>query len=237
VFSGVVAIGHNAALGASTLALGNNTATATVVASGAPRTIANNVTLNGTSATPGAIGGSQDLTLNGSFTNSNTDGYLSVNNTANTTLGGPVYLSDSLATPRTLHVTGTGNALISGVIANANGAGQPGGLRYDGTGTLTVSAVNTYTGATAVTANGGTLVLTQGLKTGNALSISNGATAVIPESGPNTYEPPGVVPSGDNSKGSKVNALTIAATGKLDIGNSDMAVDYVDPQHAARHHP
>jgi autotransporter-associated beta strand protein len=208
VASGTLAIGNDAALGTSTLVLGNNTAPATVAASGGPHAVANNVTLSSSAANPGTIGGSQNLTINGSFSNGNTDGYLAVTNSASSTLAGPVYLSSSTAAGRTLHVTGTGNLLISGVIADANGAGLPGALEQNGSGSLTLANANTYTGGTAVTS--GTLVLANADATaGGAINVSNGALAQA---------------QAGLSKAVTVSTLATNTSGKFDLTNNSMVV-------------
>lgn len=81
--SGTLALGSNTALGGSTLAIGDGT---TLTASGAPRAIANNVTVGGDFT----IGGSQDLTLNGSIDLGGANRVITVDNTATTTFAGSV---------------------------------------------------------------------------------------------------------------------------------------------------
>jgi autotransporter-associated beta strand protein len=208
IASGTLAVGNDAALGTSTLSLGNNTAVATIRSDGGPHTITNAVTLSSSVANPGTIGGSQDLTLGGTFSNSNTDGYLAVNNSAATTLAGPVYLSNNTTNGRTLHATGTGNLLISGVVADANGAGLAGKLEQNGAGTLTLGNANTYTGGTAVTS--GTLVLANADATaGGAINVSNGALARAQASLP---------------KAVTVSTLTTNTSGKFDVTNNSMVI-------------
>jgi autotransporter-associated beta strand protein len=117
----------------------------TILAAGAARTIANNAVLLASTS----IAGSNNLTINGTFTNSGGDQTLSIDNTGNTTLAGSVFLSESNVTGRTLLITGSGNATISGAIANSNGSGQPGNLFDLNSGILTLSnPANTFTGST-----------------------------------------------------------------------------------------
>jgi autotransporter-associated beta strand protein len=208
VASGTLAVGNDAALGTSTLSLGNNTAPATIRSDGGAHAIANNLTLSSSLANPGTIGGSQNLTLSGTFSNSNTDGYLAVTNTAATTLAGPVYLSNNTTNGRTLHLTGPGNLLVSGVIADANGAGLASRLEQNGTGTVTLSNANAYTGGTAVTS--GTLVLANADATaGGAIAVSNGALAQAQAALP---------------KAVTVSTLTTNTSGKFDLTNNSMVV-------------
>ena len=148
VIVGTLNIGNDTALNALTLNIGGTNAnTPTVTAVGGARTITNNVALLATSlgGNP-TISGSNALTLNGTVTNSGANRTLSVNNSALTTLGGTVNLSES-ASNRTLTINGSGNALISGVVANGS-TSTASALTYSGSGTLTLSNTNTYAGAT-----------------------------------------------------------------------------------------
>lgn len=174
VINGTLNIGHDTALSAITLNLGGaNANTPTITASGAARTIANNVTLLasdlGGSAT---IGGTNNLTINGTVTNSGGNRTLTVNNTGLTTLGGTVNLSND-ATNRTLTINGTGNATISGAIVNG-GTATASGFTYSGGGTLLLGNTSTYTGATIVSA--GTLLVNGAL--GNTATAVNGSATL-----------------------------------------------------------
>jgi fibronectin-binding autotransporter adhesin len=149
--AGTLGIGDNSALGAGALTFNGGA----VQASGAARTIANNAVI----AANSSVSGSNPLAINGSFTNSGGNRVLSSTNTATTTLGGPVYLSELAGTGRTLILAGstTNNPVftISGNISDFNGSGQPGSIQVgNGTtatqATLTLSGTNTHSGATNV---------------------------------------------------------------------------------------
>ncbi len=174
--NGTLAVGNDNALGARNA---SNTLTGTVLqmnagtvsASGGARSIANPLVANGNFT----IGGANDITFSGNATNSGNSRTVTVNNTANTTFSGNVFLSEAVGTARTLTIGGTGNVTISGAIANANGVGLAGGLTKSGTGTLTLSnASNTFTGTTTI--NGGTLALgaNNALASGSAVSLGAG---------------------------------------------------------------
>jgi fibronectin-binding autotransporter adhesin len=137
--SGTVVAGNANAFGtAGTVVLNGGT-----LRSGSALTIGRAVTLSNNFT----IGGANDLTLSGAFTNNRNYNTLTVNNSGNTTLSGTVALGSS----QTLTLAGSGNVTSSGVVSGASG-----GLTYAGTGTLTLSnAASTYTGVTRV--NNGTL--------------------------------------------------------------------------------
>ena len=146
VDDGTLGIGNNSALGIYTVDLQGGT----IIATGGARSISNDVRIT---AGNGTIGGANNLTLNGTLLNFNSNRTLTVNNTAATTQAGGVYLSESNGTTRTLTINGSGNMTISGVIANNSGANTlASNLTYGGTGTLTLSgtAANTYTGTTTI---------------------------------------------------------------------------------------
>ena len=203
---GTLALGNDNALGAVD---GSNNATGTLLVlqagklqASSARAIANNTILLGNAT----IGGSQDINITGSFTNSGANSAswqnattnlytsstsaisrtLTVNNSAATTLSGPVYLSEAQTAggnyARSLTIGGTGNLLISGAIANYNPLSLAGvantstganALTKSGTGTLTLSGNNTYTGLTTVSAG---KLLINGTNTGGSYSIASGAT-------------------------------------------------------------
>ena len=144
-------LGHDNALGARD-ASNNLTDTfvefnsGTVTAINGARDIANEVRLTGTTT----IGGSNALTLSGTFTNTTGNRTLAITNNASTLLSGPVRLADDNVNARTLTINGTLG--ISGAISN-NNAGNTiaSSLTKIGSGTLTLSnAANTYTGITTV---------------------------------------------------------------------------------------
>lgn len=164
--NGTLALGHDNALGARNV--GNTLTTTslimssgTIAASGGARNIENAVTLSGNAS----IGGSNALTLSGTFTNSGGNRTLTVNNSAATTLSGPVYLANDDATSRVLTIAGTGNVEISGAITNnASTNTLASALTKSGSGTLTLGGTNTYTGNTTVSAGSLNLASTGSLK-------------------------------------------------------------------------
>ncbi len=158
---GTVTIGHDNAFGSSLLDLSG----ATLQSDGSPRTVANAISLTGSSAT---LGGASDLTLTGTTTLTG-NRTLTVTNTGTTRLGN-IDLSNS-ATNRTLTVDAATTASIEGVIANGS-TSTAGSLTKTGAGTLTLAGANTYDGTTTVST--GTLVATHA----NALGSTTGSTAV-----------------------------------------------------------
>ncbi|MEO5914493.1 MAG: autotransporter-associated beta strand repeat-containing protein [Luteolibacter sp.] len=151
-------IGHDNALGARD-ASNNLTDTAlgfisgTMVAINGARIIANPIIQTGGFT----IGGGNAFTFSGSFTNSGGNRTLTVNNTAATTLSGPVYLAGDDVTSRTLIIGGTGGTTVSGAVGNNTVNTVASNLTKSDSGTLTLSGTNTYTGNTTV--NAGNLVL------------------------------------------------------------------------------
>lgn len=152
------------ASGALTLTAG------TLLALNASRSITSNVLL----ATV-TVAGDQNLTLNGNLTNNGVNGTLT-NNLADgllVTLAGPIYLSETSGTGRTLTVGGSGNSLINGVISNFNGVGTAGNFTAASTGTVTLNVANNYTGATNV--NNGVLRLAVAQNMAGALQFGSSA--------------------------------------------------------------
>ncbi|MES2597237.1 MAG: autotransporter-associated beta strand repeat-containing protein [Verrucomicrobiota bacterium] len=155
ISAGSVAVGHNQALGGGTVTLGGGG----LQADGAARVIANNVVITASSN----VSGSQNLTVNGTFTNSGTSPTLTTSLTGGAILqlAGNVYLSESAATSRTLQFGGAGDRLISGVIANNAGTNTlASNIFFSGGGTLMLTGTNTYSGRT-LAAGGGYLVINQ----------------------------------------------------------------------------
>jgi fibronectin-binding autotransporter adhesin len=162
ISAGLVALGHNQALGGGTVTLGGGG----LQADGTARAIANNVVITA----PSNVTSSQSLTINGSFTNSGGTQTLTTSLTGGAilTLAGNVYLSESAATSRTLQFGGSGDRLISGVIANNAGTNTLGSnIFFNGGGTLSLTGTNTYTGRTLAT-GGGYLVINQDRSLGAA---------------------------------------------------------------------
>lgn len=144
------------------------------------RTVSSNVVLTSASATTLTVQGAQNLTFNGSFTNSGGNRFLTVNSTATTTLAGGVYLSENATVGRTMTIAGTGNTTISGTIADYNGSGVAGNLTVTSTGITTVSgANNTFTGTIANTSAGGTLRLTSAGSIASASGITLNAGSIL----------------------------------------------------------
>lgn len=216
VTSGTLAIGDNGALGTGALTLNGGG----ISASGAARTITNNVTLNANSNVSGTL----PLTLSGSFTNSGGNRVLSSTNTALTNIGGSVFLSEAAGTGRTLIVAGSASSApffeVSGNVADFNGVGAAGSIQV-GNGsnataaTLTLSGTNTHTGATNVS-------------TGSLLNIgSAGAmgTSTLTTTGNGSF---------DNTTGSTLvisnnialsgGSLTFVGTNNLSFGNNTVAI-------------
>ncbi len=147
--AGALAVGHDSALGTGTFTFSGGT----LQGDGAPRTLANPVTLNTTAP---FFGGAGDLTLTGLLTNNtNSNPSLTFTNTGATTLG-PINLANSTTNRTvTLHAP-AGLVTVGGVIANGGGS-TGSALTKSGSGTLVLGAINTYGGATNV--NDGTLRL------------------------------------------------------------------------------
>jgi autotransporter-associated beta strand protein len=217
LFGGSLGIGNDSALGTGTLVMGGLTGATspTIFASGAARTIANNISLDSTTAGNPTIAGSNDLTINGTVTVIGANRTLTVNNSGLTTLGGNVFLSNSAGTGRTLTINGTGNTTITGVVANFNGAGTAGGLTKSGSGTLTLTNTNTYTGATTV--SGGTLLVNGSTSASSAVTVSGSGTTLggtgtvggtVGLSGASMINPG---PSGTNGTAASVGTLTTGA--------------------------
>jgi filamentous hemagglutinin family protein len=139
--AGTLTVGSNTALGTGTLSFNGGT----LSGDGTARTLGNAMSL----VVNSTIAGSSDLTLNGVFTNTNTR-TLTVDNAAQTTLGGTVNLSNS-ATNRTLTITGTGNLAITGAVQNG-GTATTSAITKTGNGTLSLSGTNTYGGTTTLSA-------------------------------------------------------------------------------------
>jgi len=145
--AGTLIVGNNNAMGGFGTTLGGFAWTAgTLAATGGAIALGNYTTFSA-----GTFGGSQNLTMNGTFAFSAANRILTVNNTSLTTLAGNVYLTIDNATGRTQTINGSGAITISGVIANNSSLSTTAsGLTYSGTGTLTLSGPNTYSGVTRI---------------------------------------------------------------------------------------
>ncbi len=210
-----VVVGNDSALGTGSFAFG---ASSTIQAGGAARTLANNVFF--ASGTP-TIGGSFDITFNGNFTNSGAASRtITVNNSANTTVNGNLYLAGDDVTARTVTINGTGNITVNGVVANNNAGGTvASSLTKSGSNTLTLTNANTYTGTTTV--NAGVLLVNNSTGSGTG----TGAVQVNVGTLGGTGSVSGAVTIGNGagvgdsfiSPGTSVGTFTTTST--LSIGN------------------
>jgi fibronectin-binding autotransporter adhesin len=157
-------IGHDNALGArdAVSALTDTFVefgSGTLVAINGARIIENKINHTNTFA----IGGANAVTLSGIYTQSGGNRTLNVNNSALTTLSGPVYLANDDVTARTMTIGGTGNATISGAITNNASTNQlASSLTKSGSGTLTLGGTNTFTGNTTVNSGSSLTLATAG---------------------------------------------------------------------------
>jgi fibronectin-binding autotransporter adhesin len=153
---------------------GNSTVRQTEVRVGASGLTMNNSNIN---LRLGALSSSDKgskLVLDGNLT---TTGTAASQIRRDTTAGshGSVHVelaSAAGAATRTFTIGGSGADLTISIPVE-NGAATPGSIIKAGSGTMTLSAVNTYTGTTAV--NSGTLLITGSTSTG-AVSVASGAT-------------------------------------------------------------
>lgn len=178
VINGTLNIGNDAALGGVTLSLGGTSAIApTLAAVGGARTVSNSITLAAVATGSATIAGANALTVNGTLLASGGPRTLTVNNSALTTFGGSILLSnDNTTTGRGLTIGGTGNTLVSGNIANNNvGNTLAASLTYNGSGTLTLSGSNTYGGTTSISSGTVKIGSSNALGTGRT-SLATGAT-------------------------------------------------------------
>lgn len=161
-----IGIGHNNALGARTLTLGGGT----IVANGGTRTITN--AFNNQNAVS-TIGGSNDLNLNGTYTNLGS-GTLNITNTGTTTFNGATLgIRDTGTATRSLTIAGTGNSIFNSNITN--GSSTNGTLTFTGTGVTTLNGNNTFSGTATI----GTLSTTPTVKIGHANALGFGGDSSV----------------------------------------------------------
>jgi autotransporter-associated beta strand protein len=167
--AGTLDAGSDSAFSSGQLNFNGGTLTAS---GGGTRTLANTVLVGANVA----IGGANDLTFSGAFSEAGSR-TLSITNTGTTTFANTFTLAASNQTATmTINVDGaSGGAIISGVVQNGAGSG-PDSLTKSGAGNLILSGANTYTGTTTVT--GGTLALSGAgvISTGN-LNLNGGVLA------------------------------------------------------------
>lgn len=221
VLNGTLNLASDTALGTAALSLGGNgtTAAPTLTGSGASRTIANNINLLAVTTGNATISGSNALTLNGAVTQSGANRIFSVNNSALTTLGGSVFLSEATGSGRVLTINGTGNTTISGVVSNFNGSGTAGGLTYSGSGLLSLGNANTFSGN--LTATSGTTRIDNTLAAQNATVSVGAANALAFGSGITTATFGGLSGAGNLSlTNTAINAVV------LSVGNNNANTTY-----------
>jgi autotransporter-associated beta strand protein len=164
--------------GVSTLAFsgsnGNIIVTQNITVSGRSPNVADILNVGGTN------------TLAGNLINGGTGGrYIVESDAGLLSLGSPATsVSFTTADPQTLTLRGSGAMIVLGVISDStNAAGALTGIEKDGTGPLTLAALNTYSGATAIT--GGAVTVTGAIAQGtNAQTVtvsggSLGGTGII----------------------------------------------------------
>jgi autotransporter-associated beta strand protein len=154
--------------------------------------------------------------------------------TINLSVGSNVTSSTATLSFGSVMMAGAGTFNVSNgssAAANLNVSGAVGGgfgLTKTGTGTLTLSGVNTYTGATAI--NGGTLQVNGSIATSSAVTVASGATfsaGATQTLASLTVNPGGLaqVTAGGN-KVLIVPVLSVLGSGKLDLFDNDLIVDY-----------
>ncbi len=175
IIAGTLNLGNDGALSAVTLTMGGTSSTNPILtAVGGTRTIANGIILAAVTSGNAVIAGASPLTVNGSLAVSGGNRTLTVSNTALTTFGGPVSLSEG-GTTRTLTLNGPGNVTILGPITNGVTA-TSGNLTYSGTGTLALGGTNTYKGTTLVSSGELAGITGGSLSNTAAIIVAAGAT-------------------------------------------------------------
>lgn len=170
---GTLGLGHDNALGSSTLSLNANLQSAPVelFAADGARTISNAVSLpnNGGFAT---IGGRENLTFSGTMTHAGgSASYLQINNTGLTTFSGGWALNNAGAAASNTTVSGTGDLVASSSITVGSSVSTS-GLNKIGTGTLRL--IGAYSAVSPVKADAGTVIINNVASSGVGITISGG---------------------------------------------------------------
>lgn len=162
-------IGDNDALGTATLVLGGGT----VRSNNSAHTINNAFEQGNANST---IGGSQDLTFNGLFTNKGS-ATLTISNSGLTTFAGGIILREAGTAQRSLTLNGSGNTLINSAISN--GTSLNGIMDFKGSGITTMSGNNTYSGVTTIggVVAGGNVATT--VRLGNSTALGFGGSSAV----------------------------------------------------------
>lgn len=183
--SGTLLIGDKAALGTGRVSI---TSTGANLAAWADLSGGNALANDFVVGQNFTIGGSNNLTLSGTITNSGGNRTININNTGATELSGSIYLSESSGTGRTFSIGGTQSVTVSGSIANYNGSGTAGNLTISGSGARTISLKGTnssYTGVTTLQGTAGAVLevaklANGGLNSSIGASTSDKANLVLP---------------------------------------------------------
>jgi fibronectin-binding autotransporter adhesin len=124
------------------------------------------------------LGGSNNLTLSGTITNSGNSRTLTNSNTGATVLSGPIFLSEAAGTGRTLTLAGSQDLTVSGSIADFNGVGTAGNLTVTNMGTVSLTNANSsYTGVTTASTTAGSVLAVSKLSNGGANSSIGAASS------------------------------------------------------------
>jgi autotransporter-associated beta strand protein len=209
--NGTLTLGNDSALGVNDL---NVTGTSTVQGAGGPRSLPNNINVG---SAAGAVnltfGGTSDLAFTGNITSTAANNTFTVTNTGLTTFGDSAADTFGLADGSNRNITiatGAGASLTINSTIQNGGAGS-GSLTKTGPGTLTLTAVNIYTGATAL--QDGLTVAVGGandrLPTGTALTMGTSTTAAKLQLG-----------NGAGASDQTITSLSSVSTGSAIVGGN-----------------
>ena len=223
LYQGTLTLGDAKALGTGTFTITGGSGVGISLNTATDLTITNNVvleTVGGFGA--GITGGTGNLTMNGSLTQSGLG--KAINRTGRTDINGNVYLSANSTSGYTLVLGGTnnGDGSVSGAISNWNGVGGTAStINKIGNGTWTFSGASTYNGTTQVT--GGMLIYgtNQAISANSTLNIKTvgaSTTATIDFAGYNATVN-SVLFGGTSAALGSANLLS-TGTGTLTLGSS-----------------